>query len=167
MTKREKVLSSIIGFLLVVIAIVGYKAYDYRKNLLEKKKIIVQKDELFKKSIRYGYEALIRTEYVDAIRTYMIRHPFNTNSLAVDLQTSIRKSEESATNFGSSVSFPVINVSTTKLTTLGISRESRFTSDMQTIDMIKYLLLPLKKYKRSSLLVLNLLCFISSPVKQI
>jgi len=58
-TKREKVLSSIIGFLLVVIAIVGYKAYDYRKNLLEKKKIIVQKDELFKKSIRYGYEALI------------------------------------------------------------------------------------------------------------
>ncbi len=100
MTKREKVLSGIIGLLLIVVAIVGYKAYDYRKNLLEKKKIIVQKDELFKKSIRYGYEALIRTEYVDAIRTYMIRHPFNTNSLAVDLQTSIRKSEESATNFG-------------------------------------------------------------------
>ena len=100
MTKKEKVLSSIIGFLLVAVATVGYKAYDYRKNLFEKKKIIVQKDELFKKSIRYGYEALIRAEYVDAIRTYMIRHPYNANFLAVELQTAIRKSEEAASDFG-------------------------------------------------------------------
>ena len=100
MTKKEKILSGIIGLLLVIVAILGYKAYDYRRNLLEKKKIIVQKDELLKKSIRYGYEVLIRAEYMDSIRTYGIRHPFDSSTLAVELQTAIRKYNEAGSEYG-------------------------------------------------------------------
>ena len=92
MTKKEKVLSSIIGFLLVVVAIVGYKAYDYRKNLLEKKKIIVQKDKNFLEGMKVSYEMYTRLTLVDKMRTYAIRHPFNAPE--VEFQTALRKAGE-------------------------------------------------------------------------
>ena len=92
MTKREKVLSSIIGLLLVIVAIVGYKAYDYRKNLLEKKKIIVQKDKIFLEGTKLSYEAYMRLSLVDIMRTYAVRHPLGISE--VEFQTALRKAGE-------------------------------------------------------------------------
>ncbi|WP_155830840.1 hypothetical protein [Pseudoleptotrichia goodfellowii] len=47
MTKREKILSGIIVLLCVGILAVGYKAYNYRKVLIEKKKLLHKKTKIF------------------------------------------------------------------------------------------------------------------------
>lgn len=92
MTKREKVLSSIIGLLLVIVAIVSYKAYDYRKNLLEKKNLIVEKDKNFLEGMKISYETYARLSLVDRMRTYGIRHPLGISE--VEFQTALRKAKE-------------------------------------------------------------------------
>jgi len=92
MTKREKVLSSIIGLLLVIVAIVSYKAYDYRKNLLEKKNLIVEKDKNFLEGMKISYETYARLSLVDRMRTYGIRHPLGISE--VEFQTVLRKAKE-------------------------------------------------------------------------
>ncbi|BBM35414.1 hypothetical protein JCM16774_0326 [Pseudoleptotrichia goodfellowii] len=95
MTKREKILSGIIVLLCVGILAVGYKAYNYRKVLIEKKKIIAQKDENFLKGMKLSYEAYTRLQLVDIMRTYGIRHPLSSSVSQVEFQTALTKTSES------------------------------------------------------------------------
>lgn len=79
--KTDKIKNIVIGILVILLAFLGFKAYNYRKVLIEKKAIIVQKDKRIEKldsqlleSVKLGYEALVRMDYVDAYRTYGIRN---------------------------------------------------------------------------------------------
>ena len=83
MNKREKIFLSVIGVGLVLGIGVTFKAYQYRTKLIEAKKVIVKKDKIILEknenileSVKLGYEAIVRLGYLDASRTYLIRHPY-------------------------------------------------------------------------------------------
>ena len=102
--KTDKIKNVVIGIMVLLLAATGFKAYNYRKVLIEKKNIIVQKDkkiaELDSKlleSVKLGYESLIRFSYLDAYRTYGIRHPFEVKSS--EFQLILNKNSESTTAY--------------------------------------------------------------------
>ena len=100
MNKREKIFLSVIGVGLVLGAGVTFKAYQYRAKLIETKKVvakkdkmIVEKDEKILESVKLGYEAVTRIGYLDASRTYLIRHPYGGLS-EPDFEVALNKSWE-------------------------------------------------------------------------
>lgn len=97
--KTDKIKNVVIGIMVLLLAATGFKAYNYRKVLIEKKNIIVQKDkkiaELDSKlleSVKLGYESLIRFSYLDAYRTYGIRQ-------SSEFQLILNKNSESTTAY--------------------------------------------------------------------
>ena len=46
------------------------------------------------KSVKLGYEALVRYEYMDSARTYSIRHPYNSGISNPDFQVILNKASE-------------------------------------------------------------------------
>ena len=99
MSKKGKILNGVIAVLSITVLFLSYKTYDYGANLkkaektiIEKDKIIKQKDEVFLKGMKLSYEALMRAIYVDSMRIYGIRHPLSFEE--VEFQTAMRKSAE-------------------------------------------------------------------------
>lgn len=104
MSKKEKILNGVIAVLFIAVLFLGYKTYDYgtnlkksKKTIIEKEKIIKEKDENFLKGMKLSYEALVRCQYVDSTRIYGIRHPFKFEE--VEFQTALRKSGEASNRF--------------------------------------------------------------------
>ena len=100
MNKRERIFLSVIGIGVVLGAGVTFKAYQYREKLIETKKVvakkdkmIVEKDEKILESVKLGYEAVTRIGYLDASRTYLIRHPYGGLS-EPDFEVALNKSWE-------------------------------------------------------------------------
>ena len=48
MSKKEKLLIGVIAVLSVAVLFLGYKTYDYRTNLKKAKKTIIEKDKIIK-----------------------------------------------------------------------------------------------------------------------
>ena len=105
MNKREKIFLSVIGIGVVLGAGVTFKAYQYRVKLIETKKVvakkdkmIVEKDEKILESVELGYEAMMRLGYLDALRTYSIRHPYGGVSTP-DFQVALNKAREAENEY--------------------------------------------------------------------
>ena len=85
---------------------VTFKAVQYRKKLIETKKVVAEKEKIIKekdetilKSVKLGYEALVRYEYMDGARTYSIRHPYNSGISQPDFQVILNKASEAYFNY--------------------------------------------------------------------
>ena len=106
MSKKEKIMIGVIIAGLIGLGGVTFKAVQYRNKLIEikkvvaaKEKIIKEKDETILKSVKLGYEALIRYEYMDGARTYSIRHPYNSGISQPDFQVILNKASEAYFNY--------------------------------------------------------------------
>ena len=106
MNKREKIFLSVIGVGLVLGIGVTFKAYQYRTKLIEAKKVIVKKDKIILEknenileSVKLGYEATVRLGYLDALRTYSIRHPYGGVS-EPDFKIVLNKAGEADVKYG-------------------------------------------------------------------
>ncbi|MCP1226183.1 hypothetical protein [Sebaldella sp. S0638] len=106
MSKKEKIMIGVIIAGLIGLGGVTFKAVQYRNKLIEtkkvvaaKEKIIKEKDETILKSVKLGYEALIRYEYMDGARTYSIRHPYNSGISQPDFQVILNKAAEAYSNY--------------------------------------------------------------------
>lgn len=67
---------------MVLLEVIGFKTYNYHKILIEKKAGIAQRDKRIAEldlklleSVKLGYEALIRLDYVSVYITYGVRNP--------------------------------------------------------------------------------------------
>ena len=85
---------------------VTFKAVQYRKKLIETKKVVAEKEKIIKekdetilKSVKLGYEVLVRYEYMDSARTYSIRHPYNSGVSNPDFQVILNKASEAYFNY--------------------------------------------------------------------
>ena len=106
MSKKEKIMIGVIIAGLIGLGGVTFKAVQYRNKLIEikkvvaaKEKIIKEKDETILKSVKLGYEALTRYEYMDGARTYSIRHPYNSGISQPDFQVILNKASEAYFNY--------------------------------------------------------------------
>ena len=106
MSKKEKIMAGIIAAGLIAAAGVTFKAVQYRNKLIETKKVVAAKekeikvkDEIILESVKLGYEALVRFEYLDSTRTYSIRHPYNHGVSGPDFEVILNKSAESYGNY--------------------------------------------------------------------
>jgi hypothetical protein len=104
--KKEKILIGIIAAGLIGTSGIVFKAVEYRKKLIETKKILIikekeikEKDETILKSVKLGYEALVRYQYLDSTRTYSIRHPYNPGISEPEFKVILNKSFETFSSY--------------------------------------------------------------------
>ena len=106
MSKKEKIMLGVIIAGFIGFGGVTFKAVQYRKKLIETKKVVAEKEKIIKgkdetilKSVKLGYEALVRYEYLDNTRTYSIRHPYNSGISDPDFQVILNKASEAYLNY--------------------------------------------------------------------
>ena len=106
MSKKEKIMLGVIIAGFIGFGGVTFKAVQYRKKLIETKKVVAEKEKIIKekdetilKSVKLGYEVLVRYEYMDSARTYSIRHPYNSGISHPDFQVILNKASEAYLNY--------------------------------------------------------------------
>ena len=148
MNKREKIFLLVIGIGLVLGTGVTFKAYQYRAKLIEAEKVVIEKDKVILEkneeileSVKLGYEAVTRKGYLDAARTYLIRHPYGGMS-EPDFEVALNKSWETekryveflgSLGYGDSELTKIINKENTDFSQISDQRDA-LTNLMQEED---------------------------------